>query len=114
MMTACRKCIFHTWMIHITTHDTIKNIMCPSMMNSLLVIYDEYMSSNISHMDDSCHNTRHDRVCIMCSSIMDSLLVMYDEYMSSHISHVDESCHNTRHDRVYNVLMYDEFTFSDF
>ena len=62
MMNTCRV-IFHVWMSHVTTHDTIEYIICSSMMNSLLVISDKYMSGHISHMDDPYYNTRLDRVC---------------------------------------------------
>ena len=78
-------------------------------MNSLSVISDECVLSQVSHVDESCHNTRHDREYTVL--IYDDR-VIYSSYMSSHVSHKNESWHNAGHDRVYNVLVYDECIFS--
>jgi len=96
-------------MSHVSTHDMIECVMCSFLMNSLSVISDECVLSQVSHVDESCHNTRHDREYTVL--IYDDR-VIYSSYMSSHVSHKNESWHNAGHDRVYNVLVYDECIFS--
>jgi len=61
---------------HVTRHGTIECIMCSSIMNLYRVIYNSYMSSHVSHGNESWHNAGHDRVYNV---------LVYDDWIFSHL-----------------------------